>query len=164
MLTTAAGVERMRKLAPDFPVVIDVIEWVATRSMGQLMSREITPLAPGPWMSERSLAYVLFTSGVCVHRCFVREIAVWLCSGTTGKPKGVMIEHRSIITLLRGNRELFELSGDDRVGQSASPSFDSGIEEAWVALSSGATVVVLDQVHARMLAVFLLIQHVCACV
>ena len=71
-------------------------------------------------------------------------------SGTTGTPKGVMIEHRSVVNLVASDIEAFQLSPTDRVGQGSSAAYDSSIEEIWLAFAVGATLVVIDDHTGRM--------------
>jgi non-ribosomal peptide synthetase-like protein len=103
-----------------------VIEPPQATSAGALPSAERPPIAPD------SLAYVIYTSG------------------TTGRPKGVEIEHRSILNLVRGDLAEFGLGIDDRVAQGSSASYDSSIEEMWLAWAAGGTVVVMDDETARL--------------
>ncbi|MEY3144192.1 MAG: hypothetical protein RLY21_2685 [Planctomycetota bacterium] len=79
-----------------------------------------------------TLAYVIYTSG------------------TTGKPKGVEIEHRSLLNLVAGDMAEFGLAVHDRVAQGSSASYDSSVEEIWLAWAVGATVVVLDDETMRL--------------
>ena len=85
----------------------------------------------GPSRGLRGLAYVIYTSG------------------TTGRPKGVMVEHGAIANLISADVSEFRLSPSDRVGQGSSHAYDSSIEEIWLALASGAAVVVLDDETVR---------------
>ena len=78
-----------------------------------------------------SLAYIIYTSG------------------TTGRPKGVMVPHGAIANLVAGDIREFGIGPGDRVGQNSSHSYDSSIEEMWMALACGATLVVLDDDVAR---------------
>ncbi|MEM7163811.1 MAG: amino acid adenylation domain-containing protein [Planctomycetota bacterium] len=71
-------------------------------------------------------------------------------SGSTGQPKGVLIEHGSVANLIASDIEHFQLGPKDRVAQGSSPAYDSSIEETWLALSVGATVVVMDDETARL--------------
>ncbi|HEY3788720.1 MAG TPA: AMP-binding protein, partial [Urbifossiella sp.] len=71
-------------------------------------------------------------------------------SGTTGKPKGVMIEHGAIANLVRGDSVTLDVDPDDRVGQNSSCAYDSSVEEIWMALSVGATLVVMDDDTTRL--------------
>ena len=59
-------------------------------------------------------------------------------SGTTGKPKGVMIEHAAIANLVRGDLATFPTAPGDRVAQNSSCAYDSSVEEIWMALAAGA--------------------------
>jgi len=79
------------------------------------------------------------------------EIAyVIYTSGTTGKPKGVVIEHASIVMLVHSDLAEFGLGPGDRVAQGSSASYDSSVEELWLALASGATAVILDDDTVRL--------------
>ncbi|MCS7482451.1 amino acid adenylation domain-containing protein [Umezawaea endophytica] len=79
-------------------------------------------IAPAPRLRGDHLAYVMYTSG------------------STGQPKGVRIEHRSIVNLVSGG---FAPTG---VGQTycaiAPPTFDAATFEIWGALCNGGTLVV----------------------
>jgi non-ribosomal peptide synthetase-like protein len=79
-----------------------------------------------------SLAYVIYTSG------------------TTGKPKGVEVEHRSLLNLVAGDIGAFGLGARDRVAQGSSASYDSSVEEMWLAWAVGACAVVMDDATARL--------------
>ncbi|SOB88723.1 non-ribosomal peptide synthetase [Streptomyces sp. 1331.2] len=70
------------------------------------------------------LAYILYTSG------------------STGEPKGVMIEHRSICRLV-DSASLAEVSASDVVGQTSNFCFDVYTHECWSALTRGATLAVV---------------------
>ena len=62
-------------------------------------------------------------------------------SGTTGHPKGVNIAHRSICNFVRVAAELYGFGPGERVYQGMSAAFDFSIEELWVPLIAGATLV-----------------------
>lgn len=79
-----------------------------------------------------ALAYVIYTSG------------------TTGRPKGVEIEHRALLNLVAGDLAEFGLGPHDRVVQGSSASYDSSIEELWLAWAAGAAAVVMDDETARL--------------
>lgn len=66
------------------------------------------------------LAYVLYTSG------------------TTGVPKGVLIEHHSVVAFVEAARRLFGLTPADRVLGYAAANFDVSVGEMFNALLSGA--------------------------
>ncbi len=126
LVTDAAG--RARAEGAGFRVarVLDAAEETARRQ-----GRPVRPRSP-KWLRGEHLAYVIYTSG------------------TTGKPKGVLIEHRSIANLVGSDMIEFGLGPGDRVAQGSSASYDSSVEEVWLALAAGATVVVMDDEAARL--------------
>lgn len=73
-----------------------------------------------------NLAYVLYTSG------------------TSGKPKGVAIEHHSIVNLVSSCQSFFNISYHDIIPWFHSYSFDFSVWEIWAALLNGASLLILD--------------------
>ncbi len=73
--------------------------------------------------SNDQLAYIIYTSG------------------TTGKPKGVAIDHPSICNFVRVAAEEYGMTRDDRCYQGMTIAFDFSVEELWVPLLAGATLV-----------------------
>ncbi len=66
-------------------------------------------------------------------------------SGSTGTPKGVMIAHRSLVNYIQVVREHYTVEPTDRVLQFASISFDASVEELFVPLVNGATLVLRSE-------------------
>jgi non-ribosomal peptide synthetase-like protein len=62
-------------------------------------------------------------------------------SGTTGNPKGVAIGHASICNYVCITRDLYGYGPGDRVYQGMTIAFDYSVEEIWVPLMAGATIV-----------------------
>jgi amino acid adenylation domain-containing protein/thioester reductase-like protein len=60
-------------------------------------------------------------------------------SGSTGDPKPVAVSHRSLACVIAELAGEYEIADDDRVAQMASMAFDTSIEQIFVALTSGAT-------------------------
>jgi len=89
-------------------------------------------LAVIPERSEADLAYLIYTSG------------------TTGLPKGVMIPHAGISNLVASDIEYFDIQPGDRCAQGSSLSYDSSVEEIWLAWAVGGTVVVMSDEIARL--------------
>ena len=107
----------------------------ALLSPGEIDARMSAGHAPGARShapDPDALAYLIYTSG------------------TTGRPKGVEIAHASIANLVEGDLAEFALGPDDRVVQGSSASYDSSIEELWLAWAAGATAVVMDDATARL--------------
>ncbi|AUX45571.1 peptide synthetase [Sorangium cellulosum] len=77
---------------------------------------------PLPGEGPENLAYVMYTSG------------------SAGKPKGVAIEHRCVLSLLV-NTDYVTLGPEDRIAQAANASFDAATFEIWGALMHGAQLV-----------------------
>ncbi|MDT9002463.1 amino acid adenylation domain-containing protein, partial [Paucibacter sp. APW11] len=69
-------------------------------------------------------------------------------SGSTGLPKGVVIEHRSLLRLVH-NSGYVQLSADDCIAHGASVSFDAATWEVWAPLTIGARLLALS--HETML-------------
>ncbi|MBN1910013.1 MAG: amino acid adenylation domain-containing protein, partial [Pirellulales bacterium] len=82
------------------------------------LGREETGVAPS------DLCYVIFTSG------------------TTGRPKGVMTEHRNAVRFVAAFNDVCQMGPADRIYQGFSLAFDGSVEEMWMAFSNGAALVV----------------------
>src|SRR4051794_11735917 len=76
-----------------------------------------------------------------VPRTFDPICYIIYTSGTTGNPKGVAIAHASICNFVRVAAELYGYAPGDRVYQGMTIAFDFSIEEIWVPLMAGATLV-----------------------
>ncbi len=94
----------------------------------------------GRTSEARNLAYVIYTSG------------------STGIPKGILIEHRSVVNHNLAIVKLYGLRPEDRVLQFSSFNFDAPVEELFPTWLSGGSVVMRDQPalpsHAEMRELF----------
>jgi amino acid adenylation domain-containing protein len=70
-------------------------------------------------------------------------------SGSSGAPKGVMVEHRSLLNLIRWHQRAFTVTPADRGTLIASPGFDAAVWEIWPYLTAGASIhVPPDEIRA----------------
>ncbi|MCA0939974.1 amino acid adenylation domain-containing protein [Salipiger pacificus] len=106
---------------------------VALLAEADLDAGGMTPFAPGDWpetgdapepgTTPDDLAYILFTSG------------------STGEPKGVMIEHRAIVNRLLWMRDFYGIDTRDRILQKTPTTFDVSVWELFLPYLCGATLV-----------------------
>ncbi len=88
------------------------------------MELPATPLAgrAGP----KNLAYIMYTSG------------------STGNPKGVMVENRSVVRLVK-NTNFIQLTGEEVLLSTGAVSFDATTFEYWAMLLNGGTLVMCSK-------------------
>ncbi|KAL3455976.1 hypothetical protein BJX64DRAFT_294545 [Aspergillus heterothallicus] len=70
-------------------------------------------------------------------------------SGSTGQPKGVVIEHRSFCALVHYQISIWHMSSSARVMQFASYAFDASVFEILFPLMCGACTCILSEVERR---------------
>jgi amino acid adenylation domain-containing protein len=127
--------ERIAFIQRDARAPIFITQTGALESLSHLAGVKVVPLTPladnfsasedvvetPVEVTSRNLAYVIYTSG------------------STGQPKGVEIEHRSLVNLVTCHQRLHQLTADDRMLQLVSPAFDASIWEIWPTLAVGAS-------------------------
>ncbi|WP_338803023.1 non-ribosomal peptide synthase/polyketide synthase [Xenorhabdus griffiniae] len=77
-------------------------------------------------LTSRHLAYVIYTSG------------------STGQPKGVMVEHRNVVSLIINNG-FADIGPDDCIAHCANVSFDAATWEVWAGLVHGARILLIPE-------------------
>jgi amino acid adenylation domain-containing protein len=66
-------------------------------------------------------------------------------SGSTDRPKGVLVEHSSVVNLVLSQLNLLDVDVKDRVLQFSSLCFDASLEQIFITLFSGAALVLIDK-------------------
>ena len=66
-------------------------------------------------------------------------------SGSTGMPKGVVVNHRSIVEFIGSFTELFGIGEDDVIANQAPFDFDVSVKDIYSALATGATLQILPR-------------------
>ncbi|NVJ07532.1 myxochelin non-ribosomal peptide synthetase MxcG [Myxococcus sp. AM001] len=105
--------------------VKDLTAGMPPRAPGQLaVHRRAGPELPAMQTQQGApLAYVIYTSG------------------STGQPNGVQIDHDALAHFVAGATFRYEVTSEDRVLQFAPLHFDASVEELFVSLCAGATLV-----------------------
>lgn len=85
-------------------------------------SKILTPRSRNP----KSGAYMIYTSG------------------TTGNPKGTLVTHEAFMNMIIDQRDQLGITAEDRILQFASASFDASLYDIFLALLSGASLVLTD--------------------
>ncbi|WP_299137152.1 AMP-binding protein, partial [uncultured Tenacibaculum sp.] len=80
-----------------------------------------------PLVEASDLAYIIYTSG------------------STGKPKGVMVEHKSVTNLIDHEREFLGVNITDKILQFSPYYFDVSVEQIWLALTTGSSLILLEK-------------------
>ncbi|WP_159090717.1 non-ribosomal peptide synthetase, partial [Aquimarina aquimarini] len=103
----------------DIDKTIDVL---CIETLKQEYSKKYTPVP----VSQKQLAYVIYTSG------------------TTGTPKGVMIEHASLVNLCKWHQEYYAVDHTSKVLMISGEGFDASVWEIFPYITSGAELFPID--------------------
>ncbi|WP_394775344.1 amino acid adenylation domain-containing protein [Flavobacterium sp.] len=103
-------------------IIIDTAEWNLFKATKEEHTKGNLPLVNAP----EDLAYVIYTSG------------------TTGNPKGVMVEHRSVVRLVKPGA-YFPLNENKTLLSTGAISFDATIFDFFGTLLNGAKLVMTTQ-------------------
>ncbi|WP_082747002.1 non-ribosomal peptide synthetase [Burkholderia sp. MSMB1826] len=103
------------------------------------------PVASRRALPGRTIAFDTLAASPCAHtsppRVYAEDACILYTSGTTGKPKGVVIPRQGITRLVTPQHYL-AVTSDDRILHHSNLSFDASTFEIWAPLLNGATLVV----------------------
>ncbi len=76
---------------------------------------------------------------------------IFYTSGSTGNPKGVLLEHRSVANTIQATIRDQRITSRDKVAKHASFSFDASLLEVFIALMSGAELhIIPDEIRLSL--------------
>ncbi|MEL7400422.1 MAG: amino acid adenylation domain-containing protein, partial [Pseudomonadota bacterium] len=105
------------QLSFDVAQVVDIDDAAIQEQLDENLSQSVS-------LEQR--AYVIFTSG------------------STGRPKGTELTHRGLANFVQQSTVQYGFGSDERVLQFASISFDAAVEEIYLTLCSGGTLILRD--------------------
>lgn len=75
----------------------------------------------------------------------VDPVYILFTSGTTGKPKGVVVHHKAVLSFIDSFVATFDIRGDDRIANQAPFDFDVSVKDIYGALAVGATLILIPR-------------------
>lgn len=70
---------------------------------------------------------------------------IMFTSGTTGVPKGVVVNHRSVVDFINAFTDRFGISNDDIIGNQAPWDFDVSVKDIFSAVKTGAKLQIIPR-------------------
>ncbi|MCC5645817.1 amino acid adenylation domain-containing protein [Nostoc sp. CHAB 5824] len=147
-LDPAYPAERLSDIVNDaqVPILVTMQQWATVEAKHPLeivcLDTQKTLISsqsrenPESKVVASNLAYIIYTSG------------------SAGKPKGVLIEHHSLVNFTQTAIAEYKLTECDQILQFASISFDAAAEEIYPCLSSGGTLVLRTEEMLQSVSAF----------
>ncbi|PKV11642.1 non-ribosomal peptide synthetase, partial [Xanthomonas prunicola] len=104
----------------------DAPPWATAPCLQITLTAKPTDACVAPPLPTAAPAYVMYTSG------------------SSGRPKGVLVPHQAVLNLVR-DPDYARWQADDRFAFASNPAFDSSTLEVWAPLLSGGSLVVVPQ-------------------
>lgn len=125
-ILSAAGGSILTLIGKDVPQPEPRLAQAELVQIGTALKDNEDPLDAADRPSAASLAYAIFTSG------------------STGQPKGVLVEHRSIVRLVQAGNVSSQIPDKVRMAHVMNLSFDASTWEIYTALLKGGTLICID--------------------
>ncbi|WP_444902111.1 amino acid adenylation domain-containing protein [Microbulbifer sp. SSSA007] len=122
VLSQSFKLDKLRSLLEEIPTPPLLL---AVDNQVETAPYSIENLSHGP--QGNNLAYLIYTSG------------------TSGTPKGVMVEHKSVVNLIKAQSEAFNFDNQERVLWLLSYVFDASVEPFYLALLNGGRLILPER-------------------
>jgi tyrocidine synthetase-3 len=123
---------------PDYPE--ERVQYMLADSCARMLLTDLYPngdTKPSPRQSGTQLNFLAAPANSLAYCIYT--------SGSSGRPKGVGIEHRSLVNLCRWHNRQFAVSHQDRAPKYAGFGFDASVWEIFPYLSAGASLHIIDE-------------------
>jgi tyrocidine synthetase-3 len=125
-------------LDPDYPEAR--VQYMLADSCARMLLTDLYPIwntEPPPLQSGSQLNFLPAPASSLAYCIYT--------SGSSGRPKGVGIEHRSLVNLCRWHNRQFAVSHQDRATKYAGFGFDASVWEIFPYLAAGASLHIIDE-------------------
>lgn len=77
--------------------------------------------------------------------CDIDPLYIMFTSGSTGVPKGVVVNHRSVVDFIDCFVETFQITSEEVIGNQAPWDFDVSVKDIFAAVKTGATIQLISK-------------------